>query len=370
MAGTASKVPGESRWTVFRTVSFPLFLVGNFCVILGTQIQSTTVGWEVYRRTEDPWYLGMVGLAQFAPILVFSLIGGRASDVFNRRAVLLAGLTGLALASCGLAYTSLRNAPLWEFYAWLVVSGVARAFVQPSKSSFLPLIVPPAVFPSAVAWNMGVFQLASVGGPVLAGVLIARLPRVGWIYAIDAVLIGVFIACLLFVKVHAAQKRTTAEPLVESIQTGWRFVRSRKVILAAITLDMLAVLLGGATALFPVFAEDILHVGSEGLGVMRGVSAAGALAMSVVLALRSPMANGGRNLLWCVAGFGAATIVFGASRNLLAVAGDAVRDGCARHGERRDPAYACADVDAGRNAGPGVGDQRHLHQRVERARGV
>jgi MFS family permease len=309
-----SQVSPASSFAAFRTISFPLFLAGNLCVILGTQMQSTTVYWEVYRRTGDPWYLGQVGLALFLPILVFSLIGGRAADMLNRRGVLIAGLSGLAVASCGLASASLRGAPLWEVYAWLVLSGIARGFVQPSKSSFLPLIVPLAALPNAVAWNMGVFQLASIAGPVLAGVLIQRLPSVGWVYVIDTVLIGVFVVCLLFVKTLAVQKRSAAEPMFESIRTGWRFLNSRKILLAAITLDMFAVLLGGATALFPVFAEDILHVGAEGLGWMRGVSAAGALAMSMVLAVRSPLANGGRNLLWCVAGFGVATILFGVSR--------------------------------------------------------
>ena len=299
----------------FGTRGFPVFLVGNFCLILGTQMQSTAVGWDVYERTGDPLQLGMVGLAQFLPVLLFTLVGGRCADLFDRKLVLWCGLAGLLVASIGLAVVARSGGPLWAIYAALVVSGVARAFVQPAKASFLPLIVPSAHFTNAMTWNMGTFQLACVSGPVLAGTLLYRTGRADVVYTTDAVLIGVFAVALAFIAARPSERKATPEPMFQAIREGFRFALGHPVIMAAISLDMFAVLLGGATALYPIYAKDILRVGPEGLGMMRGAMAVGALLMSLGLAFWSPMRTAGRTLLWCVAGFGAATVLFGVSRS-------------------------------------------------------
>ncbi len=305
----------------FSTPGFPVFLVGNFCLILGTQMQTTAVYWDLYERTGRAGDLAIAGIAQFLPVLLFTLIGGRCADLFNRKVVLWCGLAGLLAASLGLAAMSTsRGEPgAWgavgTIYAALFVSGMARAFVQPAKASFLPLIVPPAHFTNAMTWNMGTFQLACVVGPVLAGWLLAETRSATFVYLTDAALIALFAMALVVIPARPSERASRLEPMFAAIREGLAFTWRHPVIMAAISLDMFAVLFGGATALYPVYAKDILRVGPEGLGWMRGAMAVGALTMSLGLAFYSPMKNAGRTLLAVVAGFGLATMLFGLSRN-------------------------------------------------------
>jgi MFS family permease len=314
-----TKVP--AGLIAFTTRGFPVFLVGNFCLILGTQMQTTAVYWDLYERTGRAGDLAIAGIAQFLPVLLFTLIGGRCADLFNRKVVLWCGLFGLFVASLGLyAVSQLRLSPggwgaVWTIYAALFVSGMARAFVQPAKASFLPLIVPPAHFTNAMTWNMGTFQLASVVGPVLAGWLLAKTRSASTVYLIDAVLIAAFAVALVVIPARQSERASRLEPMFTAIREGLAFTWSHPVIMAAISLDMFAVLLGGATALYPVYAKDILAVGPDGLGWMRGSMAVGALCMSLGLAFYSPMQSAGRTLIWVVAGFGLATMLFGLSRS-------------------------------------------------------
>lgn len=305
----------------FTTRGFPVFLVGNFCLILGTQMQTTAVYWDLYERTGRPGDLAIAGIAQFLPVLLFTLIGGRCADLFNRKVVLWCGLLGLLAASLGLFTVSkLGLSPggwgaVWTIYGALFVSGMARAFVQPAKASFLPLIVPPAHFTNAMTWNMGTFQLACVVGPVLAGWLLARTKSATIVYLVDAILISSFALALVVIPARPSERASRMEPMFAAIREGLAFTWSHPIIMAAISLDMFAVLLGGATALYPIYAKDILRVGPDGLGWMRGAMAVGALTMSLALAFYSPMKNAGRTLLWVVAGFGLFTVFFGISRS-------------------------------------------------------
>ena len=316
MNSTASPTQPHDPWIAFRHGSFWLFLMANFAVILGGQMQATSVLWEVHKRTHNYLDLGNIGLAQFLPVLAFALVGGRAADRFNRKVVLLLGICALLMSSVGLALTSLFSGPVWTVYFWLVLAGIAKAFVQPAKASFLPLIVPAAAFPNAVSWNMGAFQLATIGGPVLAGLLIEWSGNVATVYLTDAALIVCSLVGLLFVRrMNLQQRSEVVVGFFTAVKDGLLFTWNQRLLFAAITLDMLAVLFGGATALFPVFAEEILQVGPGGMGAMRAAMGLGALAMSLWLAWHPPMRRAGDRLMVAVGLFGVTTIVFALSRS-------------------------------------------------------
>ncbi|HUY91577.1 MAG TPA: MFS transporter [Pirellulales bacterium] len=305
--------PLHDPYAVLRLPNFRLYLIGNALAVFGMQMQTVAVGWDIYKRTHEPFDLGLVGLMQFLPIGVLTLPAGRVADLLNRKRIIMASMLGLGCCSLGLSWISAHQGAVFWMYVCLLASGVARAFLQPAKSSFLPQIVPRGHFATAVTWNMGAFHLAAVVGPAAGGFMIAWLGRATEVYLLDAASALVFLALLTLV---------ASPPHVASVEAlGWRsfsagaeFVWGNKVILGAMTLDMFAVLLGGAVAMLPVYAEDILHVGATGLGWMQAAPAIGALLTSFVLAHRPPIERAGPTMLWTVAGFGAATIVFGWSR--------------------------------------------------------
>ncbi len=300
-------------YAAIRRPNFRRYWIGNIVSIFGMQMQSVVVGWEVYNRTKSPFFLGLVGLVQVLPVLSLALLAGHVADRVDRRAVLAGALTLSCLASLGLAVVSFFQLPIAIMFVCLFLVGVARAFQQPAKNALVPQLVPREVFPSAVTWNLGGFQLAQVTGPALGGwMILLGYPIVYLAQAAGAML---FLMQLLRVK------RVTAAPISEqgatlkSLLEGIRFVWRKKVVLAAMALDMFAVLLGGANAMFPVYAQDILHLEGAAYGMMTSATAAGALVMSLTLMHRPPLAKAGQALLWAVAGFGAAIIVFGLSRS-------------------------------------------------------
>ncbi|MBM3999370.1 MAG: MFS transporter [Planctomycetes bacterium] len=297
-----------------RHRSFRRFLTGNFLTVLGTQMQSVAVGWEIYQRTRSNWCLAYVGLVQFLPVVLFVLPAGHVADTFDRRRVAMVSAFVMMAASCGLAWASTTGAGIGWMYAFLAVTGTARAFQQPAKASLAPQLVPLAIFSNAVTWGMGSFHLASVLGPALGGFTIAWCGGAALVYGLDALAAASFIVCLMGVTVEPSEREPKAVTF-RDLAAGFAFLGRNQVVLGAITLDMFAVLLGGAVTLLPVYADDILHVGPEGLGWLRSAPAVGALLMSVVLARRPPFRNAGVTLLWAVVGFGAATIVFGLSRH-------------------------------------------------------
>jgi MFS family permease len=305
----------HDSYAALRLPGFRRFVVGNFLAILGMQMQTVAVGWEIYERTGRNIDLGLVGLAQFLPVALLTLPAGQVADRFNRKRVVMAGVFSLAACSLGLAAVSATGAHVAWVYICLFVSGTARAFLQPAKASFLPQIVPRLVFPNAISWNMGAFQLAATLGPAAGGVLIAWFNGAVWVYVADAVASLTFMTLLATIGTNVTARSSEAVSL-ESLLAGVRFVWRNKPILAAMTLDMFAVLLGGAIMLLPVYAKDILEVGPRGLGLLRAAPAVGALATSLILAHRRPFERAGRTLLGTVAGFGAATIVFGLSRSM------------------------------------------------------
>jgi MFS family permease len=304
---------GHDPYTALRIADFRHFLIGNVVSVIGMQMQSVAVGWEIYLRTRSKLALGLVGLAQIVPVLLLALPAGHTADRLSRKHILMACMVLLATVSTCLAYLSATSGPLWAVYACLVVFGITRAFQQPSKSALVPLIVPRHRFSNAVAWSTGGFHLASIAGPALGGLMIAATGRPKYVYLLDATFACVFLALLAFIKTPK-QITTDSGLSLKALGAGIRFVYQTKVMFAALTLDMFGVLLGGATALLPVYAEDILRVGAGGLGWMRAMPAIGALLMSFVIAHHPPMQKAGRALLWSVAGFGAATVIFGLSR--------------------------------------------------------
>ncbi len=299
-------------YQALRYQDFRLLFAGRFITSLGNQMLSVAIGWELWLRTHSAFALGMVGLVQVIPVILLSLPAGHVADQYNRKRIVLFTQLLLALCSLGLAVLSYTQGPLILIYLCLLGIGIARAFNDPASSTLLPQTIPPEVFTSAATWSSSSWQLASIVGPAVAGLVAAWLGSVTVIYVFDVFAALTFLVLVSLIKgrpLALSRKSATLESLAEGI----RFIRDTKVILAAITLDMFAVLLGGAVTLLPVYATDILKVGPTGLGLMRAAPSVGALLMALALAHLPAFKQAGKTLLWAVAGFGVATIVFGLS---------------------------------------------------------
>jgi MFS family permease len=296
------------------------FLASITTTSFAVQVQNTTVGYQMYQLTGDPLALGMVGLAEAVPFISLALGGGLVADRVDRRKVALAALTVMAAAALALVALARhelvlgRRAVRVAIYALIVVGGICRSFLQPARAALAAQLAPPGLHAPAVAWRTGLFQLASVMGPALGGILCASVGVAG-AYGLTAGLLMVAMLLLARVRLPVRDRRPPSRSLLASLHEGFAFLRGDRVLLPAILLDLFAVLFGGAVALLPVFANEILHVGARGFGFLRAAPAAGALLASTVLALRPPLARAGRALLISVAGFGAAMIVFALSRS-------------------------------------------------------
>lgn len=290
------------------------FAIGRFAAIAGWQMINVAVGWLLYERTGDPWALGLVGVAELAPVLFFMVIAGNAADRYPRRNIGIFAHIVLTCAASGLALLSWSNGPTWQIYSLLAMVGTARAFASPSVNTILPQLLAPAEFANANAWLSSTFQLAAITGPAVGGMVIAATGSATLAFALAAVGQVIFIVTLRTMPVRlpplATAKRNASE-----VFAGFRFVRQNPLFLSAITLDLFAVLFGGAVALLPIYAKDILQVGPAGLGWLRAAPGLGALFMALITTRIRPWAHPGRVLLWCVAGFGLATIGFGLSRS-------------------------------------------------------
>lgn len=299
-----------------RYRDYRLLLAGRFITSFASAMFSFAIGWELWLRTQSAFALGMVGLVQVVPVILLSLPAGHVADQYNRRRIVIISELFFALCAVGLAWLSFTKGPFLLIYLCLLGIGIARAFNEPASSTLLPQTIPPEMFSRAATWNSSVWQFASITGPALAGVLVGFFNQVTFIYVFGAAAAITFCFLIGFIKgreLALAEKSAT----LDSVREGLRFMRDTKVILAAITLDMFAVLFGGAVALLPIYATDILKVGAQGLGVMRAAPSIGALIMAFTLAHLPPMKNAGKTLLWAVTGFGIATIVFGLSTNFF-----------------------------------------------------
>jgi predicted MFS family arabinose efflux permease len=282
------------------------------------------LGWELYERTHSALALGFVGLVTAIPVVLLALPAGHLADRMDRKKIVVAAQVVFILMSLSLSVLSYVTGPIFLIYAILLVGGIAQAYNNPARSALLPRLVPAEVFANAVTWSSSGFQTAAVVGPAIGGLVIALQHRATGAYLLDAILTTLYLVMLLgirgdAVKVDATTSITALRPrepmTFKSLIAGMRFVMDTKVILAALTLDLFAVLFGGATALLPIFAKDILHVGPEGLGWLRAAPSVGALIVMMTIAHRPPMQKTGWTLILAVTGFGIATIVFGLSRS-------------------------------------------------------
>lgn len=352
-------LPPHDPYAAMRFRDYRYFLGGSVISNFGMQMQTVAVAWEIYKRTNSALALAFVGLAEFLPVIFLALFAGQIADLFERRRIIMVTQAVMACSSVGLAVVSLTGADVRLMYLLLILTGSARAFLQPAKASYLPLLVPRRHFSNAVTWNSGGFQTASVVGPAFGGLLLAHFqPPV--VYGVDAICAMTFFTLLALMTgrrmsedAEAAREKQAclecgydlagnvsgtcpecgwaidwealrspaqARPAdraitLKSLGAGLAFLRRSPIVLGAITLDMFAVLLGGATMLLPIYARDILKVGEVGFGWMRAAPAVGALSMAFMLAYRPPAEKSGAKLLWAVVGFGVATIIFGLSRN-------------------------------------------------------
>jgi MFS family permease len=303
----------DSPYAVLRHRDFSLYLAARFIAALGQQMLTVAVGWELYERTHRPLALGLVGLTQMVPMVLLILPAGHVADHYNRKRTILAMVFLATLSSTGLALISaLRGHVVW-IYGCLLAAGVARTFLWPASQAFLPQLVPRQIFSRAVTWNTGAFHLSSVIGPAVGGKLISLTQNAAMVYAINAVATLVCLALIALVRSRQAVIPRT-EMSLASLLAGFKFVYRTKIILGTITLDLFAVLLGGATALLPVYAKDILRVEADGLGNLQAALPLGSVISAIYLAHRPPLQRAGRALIWSVIAFGIATIAFGLSR--------------------------------------------------------
>jgi MFS family permease len=324
-----SQVPAVSvpaphdPYAPLRLPGFRWFLASILTMAMGAQIQGVVVAWQMYALTRDPLALGIVGLAEALPFVGLALPAGHIADARDRRrialvalavlfacALLLAGLSGFAGGAGGRAAT-VRNA----VYAVIVVCGAARSFLLPARNALAAEVVPRPLFASSVAWRTGIWQVAAVTGPAVGGVLYAVVGPTASYVAASALMAAAFVA-VANVRIGLPRPATGRAGLLASVREGLAFLFARPLFLGAMTLDLLAVLFGGAVALLPIFAEDILHSGPRGLGLLRAAPAIGAVLMSGVLALRPPHRRAGPTFLGAVAVFGATIVGFALSRSL------------------------------------------------------
>lgn len=318
--------PNHDPYAALRHRGYRLLFAGSVLASIGTQMQAVAVGWELYQRTGSAQMLGLVGLVQFVPVGLLSLPAGQAADRHSRRLLFVAAQAAMALAMLGLMALSLWQGPVVLVYVCLFLVGTSRAFSAPARWALVPRVVPEGVLANAITWNTSGWQIASMAGPAAGGLVIAATGGAATAYGLSALCALVSAAAFMLIHDPGASRR--GEPLSwRSLLAGITFVRRSQLILATITLDLFAVLLGGATALLPIYARDILNVGPVGLGWLSAAPSIGAFVMALGLAHRPPLRRAGRTLLWAVAGFGVATIGFGISRNpalsffLLAVTG-------------------------------------------------
>src|SRR3954469_16956322 len=345
--GTLERPEKHDPYAAFRYSGFSFYTTGNLISVIGRLMFIVAVEWEMYARTHSATALGLVGLVIALPVVLLSLPAGHVADRFPRKRIVLVSQALSAVCSLALAFVSLNhlNMPDWAIlrsgnrflysiasvferhtyfhfddlsipliYSILLISATGRTFGWAARSSYFPQLVPRDVFANAVTWNSSVFQIGSVAGPALGGMLIVRA-GFPFIYALDAACALSFFFLVLPIR-SSDQGSSSERNAWRSLKEGLRFMLSKQVVLATITLDMFAVFLGGATALLPIFADQILHCGPIGLGWMRAAPGIGAFIMALLIAYLPPMKHAGKTLLWCVAGFGAATIIFGLSRYL------------------------------------------------------
>jgi MFS family permease len=326
MPATNSEDPRLAGRVAFTYPNFVSYTFARFFIVLALEMQSVAVGWQVYEITKSPLDLGYVGLAQFAPPFILFLFAGHAVDRFDRRKLLMGCYAGYGMCSALLLAISWQ-APhsVHLIYIVLVLLGVVRSFSFPVSRAILPHLVPEEHFLNAVAWNSSTFQIATIAGPAVGGIAYALFHGPDAVYAIAVTVSIISVALTLRIRLipESPEKSLAAstarkEPIsVRTVLAGFHFIWVKKLILGSISLDMFAVLLGGAVALLPIYAREILHTGPWGLGLLRSAPGVGAALTAIVVAHYPIRRRAGLAMLLAVAGFGIFTIVFGLSHSII-----------------------------------------------------
>ncbi|MBI2806744.1 MAG: MFS transporter [Planctomycetes bacterium] len=308
-------------YAALRRRDFALLLASNVLAATSAEVQFTVAEWEIFRRTNSEAMLGYGGLAQFLPLLLLALPAGQAADWFSRKYLLMLAHFTMASASFGLALVSLYDGPVWLIFVFLALAGVSRALGMPARSSLIPLVVGPGMLGNAVTWSVSGWQVAAVSGPAVGG-LLAGTPGMAFCGTIAGLLICIGMVAFIYPRetANSSPAEGGGSPVearsARALLAGIRFVWRTDLLLAAITLDLFAVFLGGSVALLPAFAKKILDVDEVGFGILRAAPAIGAFVMAMAMAHRRPLARPGLALLGSVALFGFATIGFGLSENV------------------------------------------------------
>ena len=321
-----------SAFAAMRIADFRNFVSARLFMTLAIQIQAVAVGWQIYEITGDALSLGLIGLAEAIPAITVSLYAGHLADITERKKILMScAATLLVCATTLFSFTTDVSQVLIHYgalpvYSVIFLTGIARGFIAPANFSFMPQLVPRELYTNAVSWHSTIWETAAVAGPAAGGLLIDWVGLKGT-YAIDAGLMVVGLIFYASIPGRPVPQVTTEQGVVEKIRAGLKFVFNHQIILAAISLDLFAVLFGGAVALLPIFAKEVLDAGPHGFGMLRAAPAAGALIMALWLTLFPIRKHLGKILLWCVAGFGLTMIAFALSEHfwlslgLLAISG-------------------------------------------------
>ena len=313
--------PPSTGAAAFLSRDFRLYQLARVMVIIGAEAQALAVAWQVYQITHRALDLGYTGLALFLPGLVFILPAGHAADRFDRRRVILTCYTSQLLCTFTLFCFAWRGMhSVLPIYAVLLLIGTGRAFSAPASSALIPHLVPSAHFVNAVTWGATIFQIANIAGPAIGGFIFVlplrgRIQGAAAVFLFTLVMLACFIVCVSMLRVRPGRMEKLATTM-DVVLAGFRYVWRKKMLLGSITLDLFAVFLGGAVALLPIFAHDILRAGPGGLGLLRAAPAIGALSVSMWMTWRPIRRSAGRKMFLCVAIFGAGTVVFGLSRSL------------------------------------------------------
>ncbi|MBX9852309.1 MAG: MFS transporter [Cytophagaceae bacterium] len=309
-------------YAALKIKEFRLFLTARFCLVISLHMQQVIVGWQVYEITDDPFSLGLIGLCEAIPFLIVALFAGHVADMVNRKKIIILVLISLFICSAGLLYltldfipSSLKNNPA-PIYILIFITGIGRGFIGPALFAFMPQIINDRkLYSNAISWNSSMWQTGAILGPSLAGIIYG-IGKLSAVYTTVTILI--LLSFLLFTRIASRPLPLSEieESVEERLLAGVKFVFNNQLILSAISLDLFAVFFGGAVALLPVFASEILKVGAEGLGFLRAAPGIGAVLMLILLAYFPVRKKAGIKMLWAVGGFGVCIVLFGLSQNL------------------------------------------------------
>ena len=310
----------SNPYAALRIRDYRQFVSARFCVTLAIQIQAVVVGWQVYEITKDPLSLGLIGLAEALPSIAVSLYAGHLADIVRRKRIIVFTMTTLLVCSAALLYFTTSTGDfilahgVFPIYAVIFISGIARGFITPATFSFMPQLVPRELYQNAISWNSTLWEMASICGPPIGG-LVYGFFGITAAYSVDVMLMFMGVMFIITVADQPLPAVTEEQGVTDKIKAGLQFVFQNKIILGAITLDLFAVLFGGAIALLPIFADQILDVGKIGLGFLRSAPGIGAVLIALYLTYNPIKKSMGKILLYSVAGFGLCMIFFGVSTN-------------------------------------------------------